>query len=191
MISTFQEHINTVLKSFSIKFTSLEHFKFFKNKINNINMLLKGIRDRCIFIHSAPEDKNKFYTDIFEKKRTTIINEKAEIYENYEPAIIHTPLSINNEMIFINGNISLQNNPVNKIYIRSDKKMECETKKTPLERAVKFLDIILKFLNLSSWFLEFLFQGLNKKFRMLFLKIKQQENVNTMLYSFLLVSHNF
>ncbi len=64
--------------------------------------------------------------------------------------------------------VLLQNNPLNKTHIVPDQKSECETKKIPLKRTLKLLDIVLKFLNLFSWFLEFLFQGFKKFFERYF-----------------------
>lgn len=43
----------------------------------------------------------------------TTINEKVEIYRNYEPITAHNPYSINNEITLIGCNIFLQNNPLN------------------------------------------------------------------------------
>ncbi|WP_019222032.1 phage tail assembly protein [Bartonella senegalensis] len=168
MIKKFQENIKAILKSFSIKIPSLENFKELTTKINNINMSFKMISAACIFIHNTSENKNKFYTDTFEKNHTTTINEKAEIYRNYEPITAHNPYSINNEITLIGCNIFLQNNPLNQPPIASNQKPEYETKKTFLEKTFKLLDIILKFLNLPSWFLEFLLQGFKNFFKRYF-----------------------
>ncbi|WP_375664610.1 phage tail assembly protein [Bartonella sp. CL162QHHD] len=168
------DKMNTIIKIPSLKILSLEtqFSKHLKNFINKVNAPIKSIMDECILIDSKPEKcTSNLYTNTFETEDMTTANAKVKTCSTYEPITVHNPYVIKVErMTFTKCTFLVQDGPSNQIYLSNQsaltsyKKTTGETKKQPLERISKLLDIVSKLFNFPLWFWEFLLKELRKVF---------------------------
>ncbi|WP_375702245.1 phage tail assembly protein [Bartonella sp. AA89HNZF] len=141
-------------------------------EFNKVNAAIKSIMDECILIDSKPEKRtSNLHTNTFETESITTANAKVKTCSTYEPITVHNPYVIKGEhMTFTKCSFSVQDGPLNQIYLSnqsaltSHKKTTCETKKQPLEKISKLLDIVSKLFNFPLWFWEFLLKELRKFF---------------------------
>ncbi|WP_330168010.1 phage tail assembly protein [Bartonella grahamii] len=162
------------LKTPSLKILSLEtqFSKHLKNFINKVNAPIKSVMDECILIDSHPKKHtSNLHTNTFETETMATANAKVKTCSTYEPITVHNPTVIKGEhMTFTKCSFLVQDGPSNQIYLSnqsaltSHKKPACETKKQPLERISKLLDIVSKIFNFPLWFWEFLLKELRKFF---------------------------